>query len=129
MKVTLRKEDRKWIPVADMRTVRWIIEVMKEDNALDDYARMAVRLAVGGAYDIDILRTQAHVCANARAVNAYSDDSGHYDVWITTHALTNKGFVIVGAYLTDIWSITGNLSNDSVLLPHMHIRFFEEVSA
>lgn len=129
MKVTLRKEDRKWIPVADMQTVRWIIEVMKEDNALDDYARIAVRLAVGVTYEIDILRTEAHVCANNRAMNAYSDDSGHYDVWITTHAMTNKGFVIVGANLTDIWSITGHYEEDSKIIPYMHIRRFEEVTA
>lgn len=128
MKVKLRKEDRRWIPLPDMKIVRWIIEVMKDDNATTEYAESVVKLALPGSYDIDILRTEAHVCRNDNTWNAYADYSNNYDVWLNTHALTNKGFVVVGACLTDIWKITGRHEEDLKLLPNMRIRFFKEVT-
>ena len=128
MKVMLRKEDRKWISREDMPIIRWIIDTMKEDDAMKAYATMAIKLALGGAYEIDIYRTEAHISRNDRIENAYSADSKNYDVWITVHAMTNKGFVIVGAFLTDIWNITGAYGSDYNLLPFMAIHRYKEVT-
>lgn len=129
MKIAITPEAKKWITVADMPIVRRIIETMKEDDGLKEYALIAIRAAVEGAGKIELFTYGAEICGNSRAWNEYSCESKHFDIWITAKALTDKGFVIIGANLTDIWRITGYRGEDYKYVKHMSVRFFREVKA
>lgn len=129
MKIAITKEAKQWITVADMPIVRRIIEDMKEDNGLKEYAEIAIRAAVEGTYSIDILRVQAEICGNRRVWDAYGEGTKTFDFWITATAQTNNGFVIIGANLTDIWKITGRRNDDAEYTAHMYTRLFREVKS
>lgn len=124
MKVTISNESKKIISLFEMPTVRQMIENLKEDEiTAKEYAEMAARVAIGG-YTVKVFEASASIAKNCRAENNYTNDSGNLDVWIDFTALTSEGFVIGGAYLTDIWNITGN--NNEEIRSHMFIRKFTE---
>ena len=59
-------------------------------------------------------------------MNAFTENSGCLDVWIEATALVNGNeFIIIGAYLSDIWMITGY--NNEEIASHMYIRRFKEI--
>lgn len=127
MKVTLLKEDKKLITLADAQIVRQIIADMKEDeNTAEDYADMAIRAAYNGnAYGIEVLKASAKIVTNSRAWNVFTENSGQLDIWINATAYVNGDeFIMIGAYLSDIWMITGY--NHKEITEHMYIRKFKE---
>lgn len=128
MKVTLLKEDKKHITLADAPIARQIIVDMKEDKSTPaEYAGMAIRAAYNGSTnDVEILKASTKISTNCRAVDVYTENSGHLDIWIdaTAHVNGNE-FVIIGAYLSDIWQITG--CNNEEVSAHMYVRKFQEV--
>lgn len=127
MKVKFEKESRKYITLEEAPIARMIIADMKEDEStVEDYAEMAIRVAYDGkAYSIDTMRAKASISKNNRAWNAFSDNSGCLDIWIEATAYVNiDEFIIIGAYLSDIWMITR--STDQEIVEHMYIRRFKE---
>lgn len=131
MKVTMKKEAKRYITVAEMPDVRAIIEYQKEDtNTAADYAEMAAQVIGGGHCSVQILEAKAEICKNCRAKNNYTETSGDLDVWITFTAVLDNGLsgiVMGGANLTDIWNITGHADTDEEIKRHMYIRMFKEV--
>ena len=128
MKVILLKEDKKLITLADAPIVRQIIADMKEDtNTIEEYAEMAIRAACNGkAYNIEVLKAKANISTNNRILNAFNENSGYLDIWINATAYINcDEFIIIGAYLSDIWQITG--SEDQEIVSQMYIRRFKEM--
>lgn len=128
MKVTLLKEDKKYITLEQAPIVRQIISDMKEDeNTPAEYADIAIRAAYdGNAYDIEVLKASAKISTNCRAMNCFTVNSSNLDVWIEATACVNDNeFIVVGAYLSDIWQITHN--NRKEMASHMYIRKFKEV--
>ena len=124
MKVMLTAEAKKFITVSEMPIVRQMIEGLKEDeNTAKEYAEMAARVAMGG-YVVKVFEASAEIAKNCRAWNNYTNNSGDLDVWVNFTALTSEGFVMGGAYLTDIWNITGD--NNEELRGHMFLRKFTE---
>jgi len=127
MKVALLKEDKKLITLADAPIVRQIIADMKEDEFTpSDYADMAIRAAYDGdAYGIEVLKASAKISTNCRAWNALTENSGYLDVWIEATAYVNGDeFIMIGAYLSDIWQITSDNRKD--IASQMYIRRFKE---
>ena len=127
MKVTLLKEDKKLITLADAPIVRQIIADMKEDTStVEEYAELAVRAAYdGNAYGIEVLKASAKISTNCRVMNAFTQNSGNLDVWIDATAYVNGNeFIMIGAYLSDIWQITGH--NNEEIASQMYIRKFKE---
>jgi len=105
-----------------------IIADMKDDEyTAKEYAEMAIAAVYdGNAWGIDIMRSMAKISKNRRAWNIYSGNSRDFDIWIeATASVGIDEFIIIGAYLSDIWQITG--SNDEELVSHMYIRKFKEV--
>lgn len=128
MKVTLLKEDKKLITLADAPIVRQIISDMKEDaSTAADYADIAIRAAYdGNAYGIEVLKASAKISTNCRAWNVFGENSGNLDVWIDAIAYVNADeFIMIGAYLSDIWMFTGY--NNEEIASQMYIRRFKEV--
>lgn len=127
MRVTLEKEYKRFITLEEAPLVRRFIANMKEDDfPIMDAAKMAVEVACGwGANCVKIYEAKATFAKNQRIYNWYNEDTRDFDVWIETTAQATNGFYIVGMYLTDIHSITGD--NYEELLPRMYIRKFTEV--
>lgn len=124
MKITVTADSKKCITVAEMPIVRQIIEELKQnDDTVKDYAEMAARIASGG-YVMKVFECSAEIAKNCRVWNAYNADSCDLDVWVDFTAYTSEGFVIGGAYLTDLWSIDGD--NTEEIRSHMFIRKFTE---
>lgn len=128
MKVKLTQEYKKYITVTEMPTVREIISDMKEDSStIEEYAEMAIQAACDGkAYSIEIMKASATISKNCRAWNAYNNHSENLDVYIEATAYVNGDeFIMIGAYLTDIWQIGSD--NRKEIASNMYIRRFKEI--
>lgn len=127
MKVTLKKEYKKFVTLEEAPLMRRFLASMKEDEfPIMDAARMAVEVACGfGNRCVKVYEAKATFAKNQRIYNWYSEESRDFDVWIDIVAETTNGFYILGVYLTDIYSITGY--NGEEVKSHMYIRKFTEV--
>lgn len=129
MKVMLSREAEKLVTLEEAPAAEEIIRHMeKEEPEACFYAEMAVRAALGGrSCSIEMLRTSAQIGKNSRVWNIHGACSGSLDVWIEAFAYACPDEIIAaGAYLSDIWQITGNAAEDEKLLQHMYIRRFRE---
>lgn len=127
MKVKLTQETKKYITVAEMPTVLEIISDLKEDSSsIENYAEMAIQVAYDGIAYSEILKASATIAKNCRAWNVYSDHSETLDIWIEATAYVNGDeFIMIGAYLTDIWQISSD--NNKEIASNMYIRRFKEI--
>jgi hypothetical protein len=135
MKVTLEKDYRKYYTLEDLDKAKKIIAYEKEDEMpIKDWAEYAAREALKGTGDYfdECLKAEAHTARNCRANDRYwpsryddngvwEDGSGDMDVWLEATVRTDKGFLVFGAYLSDIWG-TGAVEYKQ----HMYIRYFKE---
>lgn len=123
MKVKFGAEQKKYITVAELPAVKDMIKSMKEEDMKWDADTLAMFITETGC---DILKAEAEIAKNSNVYNFYGDDTGNLDIWVTVHALSNyKGFYIIGAYLSDIWSI-GPQDRKDDLQSRMYIRKFIE---
>ena len=129
MKVSITKEMKKVITLADMPAVNEVIKTMQYDpTTAKEAAEMAARIA-GDNNDVKVLEASAEIAGNCRIWDYYNYDgcSAHYDVWINFTAIINNGLggiIMGGAYLSDINSATGD--NSEEIRSHMYIRKFTE---
>ena len=133
MKVQITAETKKNISVAQLPAAREIVKSCAEDeSSVKDYAASAVNVALKAATGVTngcvkVLEASARISRNCRAWNNYSDDSDDLDVWIEATAETVEGFIKIGAYLTDVWEITGtDTATDAEIVWHMYVRRFVE---
>lgn len=128
MKVKFEKESKKYITLEEAPIARKIIADMKEDeNTAADWAEYAISAAYNyRAYSTEILKASAKIAKNGRAWNVLNDHSETLDVWIEATAyVSGDEFIIIGAYLSDIWQITVDNAQESV--SHMYVRRFKEI--
>ena len=122
MKVTISAESKRVVTMEEMKMAKEIVQAMKEDElTAAEYARIAV-VAFGDGCE-KVYEATAEIAKNCRAWDNYEEGSGTLDIWIEATARTWNGFVEIGAYLTDIWNISGD--NDQT--EHMFIQRFERV--
>jgi len=131
MKVSITKESKKILTLDEASAARKMILDLKEDPCLTDYAEMAVAFASRTNHSNDcckkILEVSARIAKNCTVWNYYHDDSRDLDVWVEITARTNNGcFYMIGAYLSDIWTI-GPEDQDREIASRMYIRKFVEV--
>lgn len=128
MRVKLEENYKDFYTVTEYEQAKAVIEAEKEDEeSVKGWAEYAVHEALKGTKDylIEVLKAEAHTAKNRRAWNAYGfdDNTGCMDVWIKATAQTCDGFIVVGAYLSDIWQ------HGAVEYKHeMFIRYYKEVS-
>ena len=128
MKVSITQESKKSITAYQMTAAREIVAQLKEDEmSAADYAEYAVNAILNSTdtFLSEILTAKAEIMRNARAWNAYGDDTADVDVWISGIARTWNGFVEYGAYLTDIWSLASD--NYDELAYHMYSVLYKRV--
>lgn len=104
MKVKLTKEAKRYITIAEMPDVRRIQEDLKIDGALNEYVEMAVYAIVKSPI-VKLFNAEASIARNCRVNNYFTETSGMLDVWITAQVLVYGAFLDIGFYLTDVWSI------------------------
>ncbi len=129
MKVSITKEMKKVITLADMPAVNEVIKTMQYDATTAKEAAEAAARIASGNNDVKVLEASAEIAGNCRIWDYYNYDgcSAHYDVWINFTAIISNGLggiIMGGAYLSDINSATGD--NDEELREHMYIRKFTE---
>lgn len=107
MKVNLEKDYRRLYSLEDLDAVKVVQEYEKteDDWKASDWAEMAAREAVRGtSQDVrEVITAKAETAKNCRVWDAYGDGSNDMDVWITATAKIDRGFLEIGAYLSDIW--------------------------
>ena len=124
MKVRISDESKKIITIEQMPAARKVIEAMKDDEwTVKDYAAMAARIA-SGCNAVKVLEASAEIAANCRVWDAFAEGSRRFDVWVEFAALADNGFVMGGAYITDLWS--SGADNLDETRSHMYIRKFVE---
>lgn len=129
MKVAITAEMKKVIPVADMPAVNEVLKTMQYDSTTAKEAAASAARIASGSNCVKVLEASAEIAGNARIWDYYNYDgcSAHYDVWVNFTAIIENGFggiIMGGAYLSDIWSATGD--NDEELRRHMYLRKFAE---
>lgn len=131
MKVTLENDFKRYVTLEEAPIVRRIIQNMKEEGGdVKEWAALAVNLAAGwGECCKTVFEAKATIAKNARVKNYYDEDSRDFDIWINCTAEATNGFYIIGAYLSDIWSIGSRIEDEinKEILSHMYIRVFKEV--
>lgn len=126
MRVKLEKNYKDIYTIGDLERAREIINYEKEDEmSIKDWVEYAVREALKNTNDYvtEILKAEAHTAKNYRAWNTYTDTSKDMDVWVRGVAETSKGFIKIGAYLSDIWQTGATDYADK-----MFIQYFKEVA-
>ena len=123
MKVKLEERYKDIYTLSELETAKRIIKEVKEDaETAKGYAVYAATEALKGASDavVEVLKAEAHTALNRRIYDAYFEGSGRMDVWIDFTVQTQDGFIIGGAYLTDIYSSGAVDYKD-----HMFIKMFK----
>lgn len=113
MKVSLEKDYRRLYTLEDLDAAKAVIAYEKEydEESVNGWAEYAVNEALhgeGSDYCVDccekVFEATARTARNSRiAWDTYGEGSGYMDVWVEATAKTSRGFIEVGAYLSDIW--------------------------
>ena len=123
MKVMMTDDAKKIITLAEAPYARQIIEDLKEDTGLQDYARMAAIVA-GGNYGYEILKATAEITRNRNVWDQYGEGTGMLDVLLKIYAFSRyRGFYEIHVYLSDIWQITAD--NTDEIRDRMWIELYE----
>lgn len=125
MKIQLTNEMKHIVTVAEMPSVRSVIESERDDEwTAKEWAKMAAELVCSHSR-VKVLEASAEIAKNFRVRDAYGEDSADFDVWVKFTAFADDSFVMGGVYLTDLW--TASADNREETVKHMHVRRFEEV--
>ena len=125
MKIRITEDAKNILVLSDMPQVRKIMEDLKEDDGLNEYAQMAARLASGTSETFEILKATASIAKNCRVWNAYTEDSKTLDIWLGIYAFNAYyGFYEIGIYLTDIWKIGDHVQNE-IVKSQMYIQEYK----
>ncbi len=125
MNVKITKEAKQWLTVAQMPIIKQIIANLKEDEiTATDAAKQAASIIFGYSSGVKIFETSAEIANNRRVNNYYTDNSGELDVWIRFSIFDDyKGFVIGGAYLSDIWQ--EGATDSKILIGRMFLQIYK----
>lgn len=123
MKIQITKEAKKWLTVAEMPEVRKMIDDLKDDD-IRGYVRTTMNfLKENNSSAVKVFEATAEIKKNIRVMDRYTDNSGNLDVWIDfiAYSSDSDSFIRGGAYLSDIWSITGT-EEDNKLKLEMYVE-------
>lgn len=124
MKISITKESKQYLTVNEFEIAKRIVKefAATTSETVEEYARQAAYIVDGTVEEV--YKATASIARNNRVYNALATDTESLDVWIDATAKTQNGFVIVGAYLSGLWTATGE--NSEEIASHMYIRKFVE---
>lgn len=138
MKVRITNEAKKWLTLAEAPLARSIIDDFKNpdmygnERAEDLLSRAAAAYleATGQnqfsklGYVERVLEAKAEIATNQR-IHPNVFNAGRLDVYIHGTVELSRGFLIIGAYISDIWEL-GNSEAARNLANHVFVRRFAE---
>lgn len=134
MRVTFDKDYKKYLTIAEYEAAKRIIAGEKEaDYTPAWWAEMAAKeiLRAKKAAGIsdwfgEVLTADAKIAGNCRVQDYWGDDTGKLDIWISAKVTTGRGYLELGAYISDINSISCESRGEMAC--HMYQRYarFEE---
>lgn len=122
------KEAKKYVTAYDVEKSRDIIRDMKEDESTPaDYLLTAAK-CLNGVYHADVIQADARMECNRRVWDAYSAGSQDLDVYIEGLAKVEynggSAYVEIGAYLSDIWQLTGSEEDDATTTGMFYLTWY-----
>ena len=126
MKVAFTERAKKFITLEEAPKAREIIASLKEEN-IKDLAQTAANIAGGsdtyGSDTYEILKATAEIAKNSRVNDYYDNGTGKLDVWLEIYAYNEyKGFYNIGVYLSDLWQLGGDNSDE--IRKHMYLQIY-----
>lgn len=129
IKIKITPDSKRVLALDEMPAVKEIMRCFNTDadSSIGEFELgIAARIASNSNENFTYYDVQAEISKNCRAYNAYNDNSGDLDIWITFKAFNPySGFYEVGIYLTDIWQSDGE--NSAEILSHMFVRKYKWV--
>lgn len=111
MKVKVTTEQsRNWMTLSELPIAKRIADSLKEYDAkeiADAAAHCWLKHTERARMDsvVKVLSVSAEIGGNRRVNGYYEDGSGRLDVWMDATVETFDGFLKIGFYLSDAWSI------------------------
>ena len=127
IKINLPENYKKVYTVEDVEIMKELAKNFndqpEEDAGIADAAKALANLFEN---DAEVLAIEAETAKNCRVYNYFAEieESRNIDIWITVKALGFRDFYILGAYLSDIWSIGSD--NHEEIKQHVYKRQFTE---
>lgn len=127
------KEDKKYVTAYDVEKSRDIIRDMRDDESTPaDYLLTAAN-CLQGVYHAEVVNAAARVACNRRVWDAYSVGSGDLDVYVEGLAKVEYfdgsrygvAYVEMGAYLSDIWQLTGSDVDDATTTSMFYLTWYK----
>ena len=122
MKINFTKDMKKVFTLADMEAIKVIKTSLEDQKDFDWEVNYAALLASNNNVG-NVIQYKAYWSKNGRIADYYGEGSGQVDVWIEIYAYdTFYGFYEIGAYISDIWSISSD--NHEEIKSNMYINAF-----
>lgn len=122
MKVRITEETKRAIKAYQIPIAREIVKACAGDEAtVKEYATIAARVLLPDVVEA-VFTAEAEVMPNCRSWERIINGSENLDVWINFTAKSRNDFVEGGAYLSDIWELTGD--NGDEIAEHMYKRLY-----
>lgn len=126
-------EDKKCITAYDLEKSRELIRDMREDESTPAEYLLTAAKCLRGVFHADIINAGARVACNRRAWDAYSAGSGDLDIYLeglakveyNTGSGYGSAYVEIGAYLSDIWQLTGSEDGDATTVSMFYQTWYK----
>lgn len=121
IKITLPAEYKQHYTINEVEQMKKVIDLYNKEmpETVGDAVQVLENMVKGKA-----IEAKAETAGNCRIYNHHDTDSGKIDIYITATIQAYDAFYIIGAYITDIWNITGD--NNDEIKKQMFIREFKE---
>ena len=131
MIVNVTEESKRYLTMAEEPFVYKIVGDFQEQEEGEpgEYLDMAAQIVARkyGEYPKKVIFARAEIAKNERICNIHGEGTENLDVWIEGLVQTDSSYIELGAYITDIWDISGvNRAHDDQLVSHMYVRRFKE---
>ena len=123
MKIEISETMKRILTIAEMPAVKAMQAEFKSEKFQWEAEKAAY---IASSSTLEILKVSAEIAKNCRIWNHYGngENSGNLDIWIHVYAYDKwYGFYDIGAYLSDIWSVNGD--NTEEIRSHMSILEFQ----
>lgn len=125
MKITLPKEVRERLTMHDVTEARKIISQEKTNTlTAAEAAAMIGQAVIKYPSDLKVLEASAEIAGNCRVWNYYTDDSRNLDVWVNFRIRAFNEYIEGGAYLSDVFQLTGDDESKRELESHCFLVWY-----
>ena len=130
MKIRISKESKKWMTLAQAPVARQMVLDGKDPEMYGNITNEeCVELAAIAWLEyhrehnakkkcgvpIHVLEASAKICNNQRLVDYWSKESGMLDVWVEGTVKCSRGFLEIGAYLSDILQLGSDAASETLV--------------